>query len=91
MPPTLDHVLTTLRHHRADLERLGVRHAAVFGSVARGDQGPESDVDLAVDLEEGRSILDLAEVADTVGGLLHAPVDVVSLSRLRAETVVHAF
>lgn len=90
-PPSLNTVISTLRANRADLERLGVVHAAVFGSVARGDQGADSDVDVAVELEPKRSILDMAEVAAAMNTLLNTHVDVVSLSRLRAQSVVHAF
>jgi len=38
----------------------GARNIRVFGSIARGDSGPESDVDLLVKMEEGRSLLDLS-------------------------------
>ena len=53
-----DAVIATLRAHRAELERLGVIHAAVFGSVARGEAGPQSDIDIAIDMDY-----------DVVGGL----------------------
>ena len=41
------------------LRRYGVRRAGVFGSYARGDAGPASDLDLLVDLPAGSSLLDL--------------------------------
>ena len=47
-----DAVIAILRAHRAELEQLGIRHAALFGSVARGTDGPSSDVDVAVLFEE---------------------------------------
>jgi predicted nucleotidyltransferase len=47
-----DAVIATLRAHRAELERLGVRHAGLFGSMARGEAGPDSDIDIAIDLDE---------------------------------------
>jgi predicted nucleotidyltransferase len=50
----LQHVLETLRAHEDDLRRLGVSHAGVFGSVARGEAGAESDVDVLVELDENR-------------------------------------
>ena len=49
--PTLDRVLTLLREREEDLRRRGVVHAAVFGSVARGDEHGTSDIDLMVDLD----------------------------------------
>ena len=38
--------LATLRQHENDLRERGIRHAAVFGSVARGDNRPDSDLDI---------------------------------------------
>ena len=52
MSSDLQFVLDILRAHEADLRRLGVAHAAVFGSLARGEAGTESDVDVLVDLDE---------------------------------------
>lgn len=37
-----------------ELRRRGIRHLAMFGSVARGEDGPDSDVDLAVEIEDGQ-------------------------------------
>src|ERR1043165_1657679 len=42
--------LATLRHHASELRALGVVHAAVFGSVARGDHRPGSDLDIMIDV-----------------------------------------
>ena len=41
----------------SELRRRGVLHLSVFGSVARGDDRPDSDVDIAVEIEPGRSFL----------------------------------
>ena len=46
-------VIDRLHQSRPRLEALGVVHAYLFGSVALGTAGPESDVDLMVDLDEG--------------------------------------
>lgn len=46
-----DQVLEVLRAHRDELSRRGVRHAALFGSMARGQAGPGSDLDIMVDLD----------------------------------------
>ena len=51
MTGALNDVLRTLRTHEDDLKRLGASHAAVFGSVARGDAQPSSDIDVLVDLD----------------------------------------
>jgi len=51
-----------LQERREEILRAAARYGAsnvrVFGSVARGEAGPESDVDVLVDLEPGRSLLD---------------------------------
>jgi predicted nucleotidyltransferase len=52
---TLDAVRLQLAAKEPELRRRGVRHLAVFGSVARGEDRGDSDVDLAVQIEEGRS------------------------------------
>ncbi len=51
---TLDGVLTALRSHESELRRFGVSHAAVFGSVARGEATEASDVDVLVELDDRR-------------------------------------
>ncbi len=56
----------------------GAREPRVFGSVARGEEGPQSDIDLLVKMEEGRSLLDLSALAQELRDLLGVRVDVVS-------------
>ena len=52
---TLDAVRQRLAAEEPELRRRGVRHLALFGSVVRGDDRPDSDVDVAVEIEPGRS------------------------------------
>ena len=52
---TREEILKILRDREAELRGLGVEHVSVFGSAARGDLRPESDVDLAVRLKPGFS------------------------------------
>src|SRR3990172_13147292 len=54
MAVALDNVLATLRAHEKELRRLGVSHAAVFGSVARGAARSGSDIDVLVELDRDR-------------------------------------
>jgi uncharacterized protein len=63
---------------RAIAERHGARRIRVFGSVARGEARPDSDVDFLVELEEGRSLLDQAALLVDLQDLLGIQVDVVS-------------
>ncbi len=58
--------------------RYGAGQVRVFGSVARGEAGPHTDVDILVTLEPGRSLLDLIALKQDLEDLLGRPVDVVT-------------
>jgi hypothetical protein len=68
---------------RAVAKRHGARNLRVFGSVARGDDGPTSDLDLLVDLDEGVSLLRLIGLGNELSDLLGVSVDVVPTSMLK--------
>ena len=74
-----------LRLHERDLRALGVTACSLFGSVARGEAGPGSDVDVAVRLDEARrlTLFDLAEVSHRLEAMLGTKVDVVSEAGMR--------
>lgn len=61
----------------------GAYDVRVFGSVARGEARPDSDIDFLVKLEAGRSLLDLARLLRELQALLGMPVDVVTEAGLR--------
>jgi uncharacterized protein len=61
----------------------GGREVRIFGSVARGDERPESDVDVLVSLEPGRSLVDLARMELALERLVGRRVDVVTEAGLR--------
>lgn len=72
-------LLATERNSILRLAELhGARNVRVFGSVARGDATRESDVDFLVDMEEGRSLLDLVGLWQDLQDLLGMQVDVIS-------------
>lgn len=50
-----DHAIAILRDHAPELKAIGVLSASVFGSTARGDHGPDSDIDVAVRLSDNFS------------------------------------
>lgn len=59
------------------------RAVAVFGSVARGEADPDSDVDFLVEFEPGSTLLDLIHLQDDLEALLGTRVDVVSVGGLK--------
>jgi predicted nucleotidyltransferase len=61
----------------------GARNVRVFGSVARGDNGEDSDVDFLVDMDKGRTLFDLIGFRLDLEDLLHIPVEVVTTNSLR--------
>ncbi|MGE5506548.1 MAG: nucleotidyltransferase family protein [Actinomycetota bacterium] len=76
----MDEVIAILKAHEGYFRAKGITRLAVFGSVARGDAGPESDIDLVIDIDEdgGFSLFDQVEVQQESSELLHRKVDVVS-------------
>ena len=62
----------------------GARNIRVFGSAARGDDRPDSDLDLLVEMETGRSLLDLVALGQDLEDLLHRKVDVITDSSMHA-------
>ena len=63
--------------------RYGASNIRVFGSVARSEADENSDIDFLVDLERGRSLLDLGGLLMDLQTLLGRPVDVVTEKGLR--------
>jgi len=72
--------IQTLRAHEAELRALGVLRLSMFGSMARGEAGPKSDVDLAVKLDYDRvvGLFRFALLREHVEELLGRAVDMVS-------------
>ena len=54
--PTADQVIATLRDHAAELRQAGICHVGLFGSLARGEASPASDIDLVVELDPAARI-----------------------------------
>jgi predicted nucleotidyltransferase len=79
--------LERLRAQAEEIRLIGARHKAiaiaVFGSVARGDDGPESDIDLLVDFKPGASLVDEFHLQEELEQFLHTQVDVVSRGGLK--------
>lgn len=84
MTLTLDELKASKREEILLLaSKRGARNLRVFGSVARGEDDAESDIDFLVDLEPGRSLMDLGGLQIDLEQLLGGRVDVVSSRGLR--------
>ena len=78
-------ILDRLRENERALRARGVVHAALFGSRARGDERPDSDIDIMIDIEPEAhvSIYDYVGLKDYIAGLFEGPVDVVNREGLK--------
>jgi predicted nucleotidyltransferase len=76
-----------VEQHRDAIKAVAARHnggrVRLFGSVARGDEGRDSDIDLLVDFLPGSSLFDLLRLSRELEALLRRPVDVVSRGGLK--------
>jgi predicted nucleotidyltransferase len=74
-----ERVIRTIRAHEPALRALGVERLWLFGSLARGDSGPQSDADVLISVPPARkfSLLDLAEVRVELCEVLGRDTDVV--------------
>lgn len=76
-------VQSRLREHRDELRSLHVRSLALFGSVVRGEEGGESDVDLLVEFDRPVGLFHFVEVKNRLEEILGAEVDLVSRGGLK--------
>jgi predicted nucleotidyltransferase len=79
----LDALLAAIRAELPVLRRMGVLRIGVFGSRARGSARSDSDVDLLVEFELHRDLLDLIEVKQHLESVLGLSVDVTTPSGIR--------
>ena len=84
---------TVLARHRTAVRDAVARHrghdAFVIGSVARGDDTPDSDIDLMITFDEGTDLVDVLDLTDELEQLLGTKVDVVS-GRVAGAVSAHA-
>jgi uncharacterized protein len=80
--------LESISSRRVDILELAAKHGAkqirIFGSVARGEADENSDVDFLVEMEPGRSLMDMGGLLMDLRDLLGREVDVVSVKGLKA-------
>ncbi|HVA39483.1 MAG TPA: nucleotidyltransferase domain-containing protein [Candidatus Binataceae bacterium] len=78
-------IIATLQENEPALRARGVSHAALFGSRARGDYRPDSDIDIMVEVDPTARIgvYEYVALKDFIAGLFDGPVDVVSREGLK--------
>jgi len=81
--PLLDQALAAIRARRADARDRGIDLVGVVGSVARGEAGPQSDVDVAYAIVGQPSLFDLGGLLMDIQSDLKRPVDLVDLGRVK--------
>lgn len=70
-----DQVLKIISEHREQLEKLGVKSLLLFGSVARDEAGPDSDVDFLVELNGEMGLFEFIKIRLYLEDILNCSVD----------------
>lgn len=80
-----DEIIARLREAEPALRARGVRRAALFGSIARGDDRPDSDIDIMIEVDPDAhiTVFDYVGLKEYFAGLFESPVDVVSRDGLK--------
>ncbi|HEY1794681.1 MAG TPA: nucleotidyltransferase family protein [Stellaceae bacterium] len=80
-----EEVIDRLKANEAALRARGVSHAALFGSLARGDDRPDSDIDFMIEFDPAArvSLFGYVGLKNYIAGLFDGPVDVVNRDGLR--------
>jgi uncharacterized protein len=78
-------ILARLRENETALRARGVSHAALFGLRARGDNRPDSDIDIMIEFDPAArvTVFNYAGLKDYIAGLFDGPVDVVNREGLK--------
>ena len=75
---TRDEVIARLKKSEPDLRKAGVRHLYLFGSMARGEARPDSDVDLFFDHDQGAiGLYELLDIKEMAAGILGTKTDMI--------------
>ena len=75
-----DDIMAILSRHQKEIRALGVKSLALFGSAARNEAGPESDVDLLVEFDRPMGLFGLLDIKYRLEEILDSKVDLVTRS-----------
>ena len=82
---TRDDVIEVLRQHMPEIRAFGVSRLAVFGSLARGEERPHSDIDILVEFSVPVGLFEFVRIQRYLGRLLGRTVDLATPDALRKE------
>lgn len=80
---TRDEFFRRIAEHRAELDASGVARLGVFGSVARDEAGPDSDIDVLVDFHTTPNLWDFVGLKRRLEEILGAKVDLLTANGLK--------
>jgi predicted nucleotidyltransferase len=82
-PLTRDRAVQLLREHMDEMRALGVLSLSIFGSVARDEAGPASDVDVLAEIGPGIDLFQYIGIRDRLAEILEGPVDLATPDALK--------
>lgn len=87
-----EHILALLRRHAAELNAAGIRRLYLFGSTARGEANPQSDIDLMADFDRSKQVtlVTLASLEYRLSALLGARVELSTADWMKGPVREHA-
>jgi hypothetical protein len=78
-------IIQRLSEHKGELDAFGVRSLSLFGSVARGEERPDSDIDILVEFEQVGGLFEFVRLKNYLEKTLGQPVDLVTPDALKPQ------